>query len=208
MQIMESTFRFHPADQVASNARPTVAGGSTCGGAPSAGTSAAATTRRGNTPQPMHNPAATRSSAASNLARTGSSTIPTPHFSPVRNLNRRRITRSIKAFRAQPHASRPTGRTDCTDGDKAGPRAGDPPSACQRVDGALWAQAESCSTSSPVVTIAWAKLIEVWDPVNPAVRGSTRSSPGAVLGRVGDVGQEPVRGSRTPQQMECEQCGS
>lgn len=88
--------------------------------------------------------------------------------------------------RAQPHACWPTGRSDCTDGDKAGPRADDPPSACQRVDGALWA-------SGP-------KMLDQFLRRDDSV--------GAVLGRVGDVGQEPVRGSRTPLQMECEQCGS
>lgn len=116
MQNKESTFRFHPADLVASNASPTEAGGCICAGAPSADTSAAATTRRGNTPRPMRKPAAIRSSAASNRARTGSSTIRSPSFSPDRNSNHRRITRSIKAFQAQPHASRLAGSSSCTDG--------------------------------------------------------------------------------------------
>ena len=116
MPHQELTFRFHPAGLVALNARPAEAGGCICAGAPSAGTSAVATTRRRNMPQHMHIQQVTRSSAASNQAKTGSSTIPAPSFSPDRSLSRRRITPSIKAFRARPHASRLTDGSTCTDG--------------------------------------------------------------------------------------------
>ena len=88
-----SMFRFRPAGPAALNAKPAAAGGCTCGGAPSAATSDAATIHPPNTPPPTPAQPGTRSSAASSRARTGSGTTAAPPILTVRNWHLRHIIR-------------------------------------------------------------------------------------------------------------------
>src|SRR5690606_11750393 len=111
-----STRRFLPPGRAAWSASPTGVGGSTCGGAPPAGTSAAVTplprsTRRRTTARP-----GIPSSAASSPARTGATTTGPRTSSRVRSWPRRRVAPSSRGPRRHAIASLRTGDSSSTDG--------------------------------------------------------------------------------------------
>ena len=96
------------------NARRRRAGGSTCAGAPSAGTSAAVTAHRPSTPARTPRPAAIRWCAASSRASRGSGATPTSSSTTARNLPRRSTIRWTSRCPARPGGSPPTGAATCT----------------------------------------------------------------------------------------------
>ncbi len=98
-----------------SSARRQAAGGSTCGAAPSAGTSAAVTRRHRSTPASMPPSSGIPSSRAMSRARIGSGISSTRSPSKVPSWRRHTITPSTRPFPGQPTGCRPTGSVTSID---------------------------------------------------------------------------------------------